>query len=159
MNINIFSLRTDLRSNYLLNTRIAGVEEADVLLLIGTNPRFEAPLLNARIRKRYALSQNTPVRNPLALYLSAGTVRATVFPPRYTSFHLPGNVFLKICHLRNLANTHWEIYNTDTVRKGITVSKKMIFEVLRSISYLALDKKCIIIYCKHRHFCAVHIFA
>ena len=119
------------------------MEEADVLLLIGTNPRFEAPLLNARIRKRYALSENTPVRNPLALYLSAGTVRVTVFPPRYTSFHLPGNVFIKICHSRNLANTHWEIYNTDTERKGITGSKKMIFEVLRSISYLALDKKCI----------------
>lgn len=46
----IFS--TDLRSNYLLNTTIAGVEEADVVLLVGTNPRFEAPLFNARIRKR-----------------------------------------------------------------------------------------------------------
>lgn len=42
---------TDLRSNYLLNSRIAGIEDADVVLLIGTNPRFEAPLLNARIRK------------------------------------------------------------------------------------------------------------
>ncbi len=30
---------TDLRSNYLLNTGIAGVEEADLVLLIGTNPR------------------------------------------------------------------------------------------------------------------------
>lgn len=44
---------TDLRSNYLLNSRIAGVEEADVLLLIGTNPRYEAPLFNARIRKSW----------------------------------------------------------------------------------------------------------
>ncbi|XP_048341354.1 NADH-ubiquinone oxidoreductase 75 kDa subunit, mitochondrial [Sphaerodactylus townsendi] len=44
---------TDLRSNYLLNTTIAGVEEADVLLLVGTNPRFEAPLFNARIRKSW----------------------------------------------------------------------------------------------------------
>jgi len=43
---------TDLRSNYLLNTRIVGVEEADLLLLIGTNPRYEAPLYNTRIRKR-----------------------------------------------------------------------------------------------------------
>lgn len=48
-----FCHSTDLRSNYLLNTKIAGVEEADVLLLIGTNPRFEAPLFNARIRKRF----------------------------------------------------------------------------------------------------------
>ncbi|NWZ89955.1 NDUS1 oxidoreductase, partial [Nesospiza acunhae] len=44
---------TDLRSNYMLNTKIAGVEEADVLLLVGTNPRFEAPLFNARIRKSW----------------------------------------------------------------------------------------------------------
>lgn len=44
---------TDLRSNYLLNTRIAGVEEADLILLIGTNPRFEAPLYNTRIRKSW----------------------------------------------------------------------------------------------------------
>ncbi|MBN3296752.1 NDUS1 oxidoreductase, partial [Amia calva] len=44
---------TDLRSNYLLNTRISGVEEADLLLLVGTNPRFEAPLFNARVRKSW----------------------------------------------------------------------------------------------------------
>lgn len=44
---------TDLRSNYLLNSRIEGIEEADVVLLIGTNPRYEAPLFNARIRKAY----------------------------------------------------------------------------------------------------------
>ena len=42
---------TDLRSNYLLNSKISGIEEADVVLFIGTNPRFEAPLLNARVRK------------------------------------------------------------------------------------------------------------
>lgn len=42
---------TDLRSNYLLNTKIQGVEEADLVLLVGTNPRFEAPLFNARVRK------------------------------------------------------------------------------------------------------------
>ncbi|EFX87607.1 hypothetical protein DAPPUDRAFT_192333 [Daphnia pulex] len=44
---------TDLRSNYLLNSTIAGVEEADVVLLIGTNTRFEAPLFNARLRKSW----------------------------------------------------------------------------------------------------------
>ncbi|TGZ72876.1 hypothetical protein CRM22_001826 [Opisthorchis felineus] len=41
----------DLRSNYLFNSHIAGIEEADLVLLVGTNPRFEAPLLNARLRK------------------------------------------------------------------------------------------------------------
>jgi NADH-quinone oxidoreductase subunit G len=41
------------RCSYLFNTTIAGIEAADFVLLIGTNPRFEAPLINARIRKRY----------------------------------------------------------------------------------------------------------
>ncbi|XP_068231697.1 NADH-ubiquinone oxidoreductase 75 kDa subunit, mitochondrial-like [Palaemon carinicauda] len=44
---------TDLRSSYLLNTRIVGVEEADLALLVGTNPRYEAPLFNARLRKSW----------------------------------------------------------------------------------------------------------
>ncbi|CAB1327598.1 unnamed protein product [Coregonus sp. 'balchen'] len=44
---------SDLRSNYLLNSRISGIEEADLLLLIGTNPRYEAPLFNARVRKSW----------------------------------------------------------------------------------------------------------
>ncbi|KAJ8715184.1 hypothetical protein PYW08_005165 [Mythimna loreyi] len=43
----------DLRSSYLCNTKIANVEDADFVLLIGTNTRFEAPLLNARIRKAF----------------------------------------------------------------------------------------------------------
>uniref|UniRef100_A0A1I8JMF4 NADH-ubiquinone oxidoreductase 75 kDa subunit, mitochondrial n=1 Tax=Macrostomum lignano TaxID=282301 RepID=A0A1I8JMF4_9PLAT len=42
---------TDLRSAYLMNSRIAGVEDADLVLLVGTNPRYEAPVLNARLRK------------------------------------------------------------------------------------------------------------
>lgn len=43
----------DIRNNYLLNNTIAAIEEADVVLLIGTNPRYEAPLVNTRIRKGY----------------------------------------------------------------------------------------------------------
>jgi NADH-quinone oxidoreductase subunit G len=41
------------RASYLFNTTIAGIEEADACLLIGTNPRWEAPIINARLRKRY----------------------------------------------------------------------------------------------------------
>jgi len=41
------------RSSYLFNTGIAGIERADRILLIGTNPRVEAPILNARIRKAW----------------------------------------------------------------------------------------------------------
>jgi len=41
------------RASYIFNSGIAGIEQADALLLIGTNPRTEAPVLNARIRKRW----------------------------------------------------------------------------------------------------------
>uniref|UniRef100_A0A0N4ZPZ0 NADH-ubiquinone oxidoreductase 75 kDa subunit, mitochondrial n=1 Tax=Parastrongyloides trichosuri TaxID=131310 RepID=A0A0N4ZPZ0_PARTI len=46
----------DIRANYIMNDKIAGIEEADALLLVGTNPRYEAPVLNARIRKTYLAS-------------------------------------------------------------------------------------------------------
>ncbi len=41
------------RSSYLFNTTIAGIEEADFVLIVASNVRHEAPLVNARIRKRY----------------------------------------------------------------------------------------------------------
>ena len=41
------------RENYLFNSKINGIEEADLIVLIGTNPRFEATMLNARIRKAF----------------------------------------------------------------------------------------------------------
>jgi len=41
------------RASYLFNATIAGIEQADGIMLIGTNPRKEAPVLNARIRKRW----------------------------------------------------------------------------------------------------------
>jgi NADH-quinone oxidoreductase subunit G len=41
------------RVGHLFNTTIAGIEQADACLLIGTNPRWEAPLVNARLRKRH----------------------------------------------------------------------------------------------------------
>ncbi|MDE2364681.1 MAG: NADH-quinone oxidoreductase subunit G [Hyphomicrobiales bacterium] len=41
------------RASYLFNSTIPGIEEADALLIVGSNPRKEAPVLNARILKRY----------------------------------------------------------------------------------------------------------
>jgi NADH-quinone oxidoreductase subunit G len=41
------------RAGYLFNTTIAGIEDADACLLVGSNPRLEAPLINARLRKRW----------------------------------------------------------------------------------------------------------
>ncbi len=45
------------RSSYLFNSTIAGVEETDVILLVGSNPRVEAAVLNGRIRKRWRSGQ------------------------------------------------------------------------------------------------------
>ncbi len=41
------------RASYLFNSTIAGLDQVDALLLVGTNPRLEATVLNARIRKRW----------------------------------------------------------------------------------------------------------
>ena len=46
----------DIRSNYLFNSKITGIEEADVILIIGSNTRHEAAGLNARIRKQWMRS-------------------------------------------------------------------------------------------------------
>jgi NADH-quinone oxidoreductase subunit G len=41
------------RASYLFNSTIAGVDQADAILIVGSSPRYEAPVLNARIRKRW----------------------------------------------------------------------------------------------------------
>ena len=48
------------RENYIFNSSINGIEDADLIFLIGTNPRYEATILNARIRKSY-LNNNTKI--------------------------------------------------------------------------------------------------
>jgi NADH-quinone oxidoreductase subunit G len=45
------------RVSYILNPTIAGIEQADALLIVGSNPRREAAVLNARIRKRWRTGQ------------------------------------------------------------------------------------------------------
>jgi NADH-quinone oxidoreductase subunit G len=47
------ALGAGAREGWLFNTTIAGIEQADVVLLVGTNPRLEAPLINTRLRKRW----------------------------------------------------------------------------------------------------------
>jgi len=46
--------------NYIFNSSITGIEESDLILLIGTNPRHEATILNARIRKTF-VQKNIPI--------------------------------------------------------------------------------------------------
>jgi NADH-quinone oxidoreductase subunit G len=44
------------RSSYIFNPTIAGIEKADAILIVGSNPRVEASLLNVRIRKRWRVA-------------------------------------------------------------------------------------------------------
>ena len=53
-------LDNSVRENYIFNSTINGIEESDLILLIGTNPRFEATMVNARIRKAH-LNNNTKI--------------------------------------------------------------------------------------------------
>jgi NADH-quinone oxidoreductase subunit G len=72
------------RAGYLFNTTIAGIEQADAILLIGANPRWEAPIINARIRKRYlmgglkvaVIGEQRDLTYPTT-YLGAGTETLT----------------------------------------------------------------------------------
>ena len=42
-------LDCDLRTNYLMNSKIEGIDDSDLLLLVGCNTRYESPVLNSRI--------------------------------------------------------------------------------------------------------------
>ena len=48
------------KTNYIFNSSIQGIEESDLILLIGTNPRQEATIVNARIRKAF-VKNTTPI--------------------------------------------------------------------------------------------------
>jgi len=60
------------RGSYIFNSGVRGIDQADAILLIGTNPRVESPVLNARIRKRY-LHGKCPVA-------SIGTAEDLTYP-------------------------------------------------------------------------------
>ena len=54
------SVMSGPRANYIFNSSIDGIEDADALLIVGSNPRLEATVLNARIRKRWRMG-NFPI--------------------------------------------------------------------------------------------------
>ena len=55
-----FYINSEDKMNYLFNSSINGIEESDLILLIGCNPRQEATILNARIRKAFR-NNRTPI--------------------------------------------------------------------------------------------------
>ncbi|MEB2846125.1 NADH-quinone oxidoreductase subunit G [Rhizobiales bacterium RZME27] len=58
------------RASYIFNPTIEGIEKADALLIVGSNPRYEAAVLNARIRKRFRRGNF-----PIGLIGEAGEMR------------------------------------------------------------------------------------
>ncbi|MQM03656.1 hypothetical protein Taro_036446 [Colocasia esculenta] len=54
---NSLNTQADLRSSFIFNTTISGLEQADLFLIIGSQPRVEAPMVNARIRKTVRATQ------------------------------------------------------------------------------------------------------
>lgn len=46
----------DFRNQYLMNSRISGIDETDCLILVGCNPKSENPVLNARIKKAVGMN-------------------------------------------------------------------------------------------------------
>lgn len=52
----------DARTSYLFNSNIVGVEDADLVLLVGSDPRAEAPVLNARLRRANVAGKGGRVR-------------------------------------------------------------------------------------------------
>ena len=63
------------RMNYIFNSSINGIEKSDFILLVGSNPRLEATILNARIRKAY-------VKNKVKIY-SIGNPGDLTYPYEY----------------------------------------------------------------------------
>ena len=65
-------INTSNKKNYIFNSTINGIEDSDLIVLIGTNPRYEATILNLRIRKSY-------LNNNLEVY-SIGDVGGLTYP-------------------------------------------------------------------------------
>ena len=84
------------RDFYCFNTSIAGIEQADAILIVGSNPRHEAPVLNARIRKAWLASGM-----PIGLIgddadLTYATTHLGASPAMLTDLHTGSNDFAKV---------------------------------------------------------------
>ena len=75
-------LQQDFLTNHTFNSSIQGIEESDLILLVGTNPRKEAAIINARIRKR-SLQGNFKVA-----YVGPTLDKSTQFGLNYPVEHL-----------------------------------------------------------------------
>ena len=117
------------RMNYIFNSKINGIEDSDFILLVGTNPRLEATILNARIRKAY-------LKNKLKIY-SIGDAGDLTYP--YQIIGSSTSVIKEI-----ISGTHIISNKIKKAKKPIVVmgdsalcgkSGKYVFESLKSFLY------------------------
>ena len=114
------------RMNYIFNSSINGIEDSDFILLVGTNPRLEATILNARIRKAY-------IKNKLKIY-SIGDAGDLTYPYQ--------NIGSNTSIIREIASGSHEISNKiKKTKKPIIIigdsalhgkSGKYVFETLKN---------------------------
>ena len=88
----------DSRDNYLFNTKINGIEESDLIILIGTNPRYEATMLNARIRKSF-------LKNKTKIF-SMGNIGDTTYP--YTIIDNNSNELKNLLEKKGILFDHFK---------------------------------------------------
>ena len=121
------------RQNYLFNSKINGIEESDLIVLIGVNPRYEATILNARIRKSY-------LKNKTEIF-SLGNVGDLTYP--YKILNNNTNYIKDIIENKNELSEKIKNSKKPIIIFGQSSLKlksgKYIFEELKN--YLKLNKK------------------
>ena len=111
-----FYINSSEKGNYIFNSSIKGIEQSDFILLIGTNPRLEATMLNARIRKAY-VNRQVPI-------FSIGD---------------PGDLTYDYTKIGNSTDNIKEVLNSESeISKKLLSSKKPIIIIGES----ALELKC-----------------
>ena len=111
-------VKNNHKTNYIFNPSINGIEESDLIILVGSNPRYEATMLNARIRKAY-LKNNVEI-------LSFSDLGDLTYPYKTISN--------KVSDLDSITNSENEIY------KKINLSKKPILIIGESFFKLQSAK-------------------
>ena len=128
------------RSSYIFNPTIAGIESADAMVIIGSNPRMESPVLNARIRKRWLTGE-------LKVYLIGQEHDLT-----YDYIHIgssPKNINLKNLELSNSKNIIWLLGDDVFLRDDGMVILSKVIECAEKTNSLRSDWNGLAILHKH----------
>ena len=113
------------RENYLFNSQINGIEESDLIILVGTNPRYEATIVNARIRKSF-------LKNKTKIF-SFGNIGDITYP--YTIINNNNT------ELKNFLEKNGKIYEEFKTSKTPMIIFGESFFKLKSSEYLFTNTK------------------